>query len=107
MVKQIEVRDAGTTMPMLAIQVSGADGWLFRRAGFGDHPLVILINLAQMGCQYDPYSWSTCARTVPEAHRYITDHWADVQHGDVVDVEFILGERPTKKTSERALECGS
>ena len=58
-IKQIEVRDAGTFIPMLAIQVSGEDGWLFRRAGFGSHPLVILINLVQMGCQYDPYAWST------------------------------------------------
>lgn len=103
-IKQLEIRDTATTMPMLAMQVSGEDGWLFRRAGFGSQPLVIFINLCKMECQYDPYSWNTGARTVPEAHRYITEHWADVQDGDVIDVEFILGERPEKKTSEREVE---
>jgi hypothetical protein len=104
-IKQLEIRDRGTTMPMLAISVSGGDGWLLRRAGFGITPLVILIALSKMECQYDPYSWSTRARTVPEAHRYITAHWTEIQDNDVIDVEFILGERATKKASERELEA--
>ena len=105
-VKQLEVRDRGTFMPMLAIKVSGVDGWLFRRAGFGSQPLIILMNLVRMECQYDPWSWPTQARTVPAAHRYITANWDEILDGDVIDVEFILGERPSKKTSERSLESG-
>jgi len=103
-IKQLEIRDSGTTMPMLAIEVSGDDGWILRRAGFGSQPLVILVNLCDMKCQYDPYSWGTRARTVPTAHHYISEHWAEIADNDVIDVEFILGERATKKTSERFLE---
>ena len=35
------------------------------------------------------------------AHDYIAEHWAELDDGDVIDVEFILGEKPTKKISER------
>ena len=36
------------------------------------------------------------------AHNYIATHWHDLVDGDVVDVEFILGETAEKKISERA-----
>jgi len=35
------------------------------------------------------------------AHKYIIDHWVDLKEGDVVDVEFILGEASEKKISQR------
>jgi hypothetical protein len=49
----------------------------------------------------DPYGWSRDTRTYRVAHEYIYDHWAELKDGDVVDVEFILGETTEKKTSER------
>lgn len=98
--KLLEIRDRNTTIPALAIQVSGADGFLMRRAGFGS-PMVLLINLARMTCAYDPYSWmSHDGRTMPNAHRYIETAWDALRDGAVVDVEFILGETSTPKESE-------
>jgi hypothetical protein len=35
------------------------------------------------------------------AHHYIYDHFDELDDGDVVDVEFILGETAIKKVSER------
>ena len=103
-IKQLEIRDQATCMPMLAIEVTGKDGWLMWRAGFGVIPCIIFINLCKMECQYDPYSWNTSARTVPIAHEWIRTHWEEIQNEDVIDVEFLLGEKPTKKISERTPE---
>ena len=35
------------------------------------------------------------------AHRFVIDNWATIQSGQVVDVEFILGETKQPKCSER------
>lgn len=96
--KLLEIRDRHTFIPALAIQVSGADGYLLRRAGF-ESPMVYLIALATQRCQYDPFSWGN--RTMNTAHQYIEAHWDALADGDVVDVEFVLGETPTPKRSER------
>ena len=40
-------------------------------------------------------------RTWFVAHAHIIANWDSLSDGDVVDVEFILGEKPTAKTSER------
>jgi hypothetical protein len=96
--KLIEVRDRGTFIPALAIRVSGDDGYLARRAGFHS-PLVILIHLETMECNYDPWNWRS-PRTMPRAHRYIENCWNRLKSGDVVDVEFLLGETQAPKISE-------
>gem|GEM_PF-2943358 len=50
---------------------------------------------------YDPYDWSGTPRTYREAHKYIKQNWGILESGDVIDVEFILGETDTCKISER------
>lgn len=35
-----------------------------------------------------------------EAHKYIQQHWDELQSGEVVDVEYILGETTVKKESD-------
>lgn len=100
--KFIEIRDAGTFIPALAIWINQNDGYLARRAGFGSKHCVYLIMLATERCAYDPYSWQTSdARTMPVAHEWIEKNWDDVTDGMVVDVEFILGLRDAPKRSER------
>ena len=47
----------------------------------------------------DPHYWND--RTRMTAHQYIIDHWHELSDGDVIDVEFILGEKSTRKISER------
>jgi len=96
----LEIRDRGTTIPALAIQVSGADGWIMRRAGF-ETPMVYLIMLATQRCQYDPFQWAGGTRTMSVAHQYIEREWATLKDEDVIDVEFILGETKAAKQSDR------
>lgn len=95
--KLFEIRDRYTLVPALAIQVSGFDGYLMRRAGFNG-PMVYLVELATQKAHYDPYTWGN--RTMRTAHQFIEAHFEELASGDVIDVEFILGESTTKKQSE-------
>ena len=106
--KLFEVRDRATFIPVMAIHIDGncadQEDWLLRRSGYGKgegRNYVYLIHLQTGEGQYDPYKWGCCSRTLHEAHRYITEHFDELQTGDVIDVEFILGESAIKKTTER------
>lgn len=105
--KLFEVRDAGTFIPVVATLCiergsSEANRYLLSRAGFGaDRPCVMLATLEGGEAQHDPYDWRRRARTIPVAHKYITEHWHELTSGDVVDVEFITGVTSTCKVSER------
>lgn len=98
-VKLLEIRDVMTFIPAMAIRVSGEDGYLMRRAGFGP-PLIYLITLSTALAHYDPYGWTGRARTMPVAHQYIEAHFDELTDGSVVDVQFILGETSTPELSE-------
>lgn len=95
--KLFEICDRGTCIAALAIQVSGADGALMQRAGFNS-PMVYLIMLATEQAHYDPWAWRN--RTMGTAHRYIAESFADLVDGQVVDVEYLLGETPEPKRPE-------
>lgn len=97
--KFLEIRDAATFIPALAVRISREDGYLARRAGFGP-PCVYLIKLAIEQCACDPYSWGSGSRTMTVAHEYIQEHWDELRDGQVVDVEFILGLTKASKESE-------
>ncbi|MCC6776677.1 MAG: hypothetical protein IT537_08585 [Hyphomicrobiales bacterium] len=123
--KALEIRDEGTFIPALAINMTpgepypkdgtfsedefkhmvedhGARHWLLRRCGYAcdGRPNVILTRLDGNGrATNDPYAWG--GRTWPIAHKYIIEHWSELRDGVVIDVEFILGERPEPKVSER------
>lgn len=102
--KVLEIRDRATFIPVLAvlIDVKAADDasrYLLRRAGFGEYPFVLLTKLNAVESQYNPYEWG--GRTMPAAHDYIEKHWSELVSGDVVDVEYILGETSRPKRSER------
>jgi hypothetical protein len=88
--KLLEIRDSATTIPALAIQVSGLDGWLVRRAGY-DSPLIILMRLVDCEAHYDAHQWKGDTRTMPTAHSYIAEHWRELKSGDMVDVMELLG----------------
>lgn len=97
--KMLEVRDSATTIPALAIAVEGSDGWLARRAGYGDR--CILFGYLNGGkFSYDPYDWDG-GRTMKHAHHYVIENWDTLQNGDIVDVEFILKATTEKKVSEQ------
>jgi hypothetical protein len=106
-VKCLELRDANTFVPVICVRpvpMNEAQRYLLRRDGYrGDvtEPCIIMIDAQCRGVAYDPYEWRGDRRTKPQAHKYIADHWRDLKDGDVIDVQFILGETTSPKLSER------
>lgn len=116
-IKAFEIRDKGTFIPVVAIQMvprkvfqspeyvdHEAERYLLRRAGFGfDDPSVILCRMEASGVDrnatYDPYSWGNGTMTV--AHLHIQKNFDSLNSGDVIDVQFILNETQKPKRSER------
>lgn len=117
--KALEIRDRGTFIPALAVDMNPSSDitlapedsikkkfsqrYLLRRAGFScdDSPCVVLTYMHAKGhAFYNAYDWPENPRTMRAAHLYITEHWNDLKDGDVIDVEFILGETTEKKPSE-------
>lgn len=104
-VKLLEVRDRNTFIPVAAIKMfpaNEAQRFLLARVGFRDGMSVTLMRLNDQKATADVYQWGSGERTMPNAHLYIEKHFDELHDGDVVDVEFILGERSRPKQSERA-----
>jgi hypothetical protein len=74
----------------------------WRRAGYETLELYVLLAPLEGSrkgrIEYDPYAWGD--RTTYTVHMHLTQHWNEIQSGDLLDVEFILGEKPAPKTSE-------
>lgn len=106
-IKCLEIRDANTFIPVICIRPvpdNEAQRYLVCRDGYrGDETerCIIMIDAQCRGVAYDPYDWVKDTRTKRTAHAHIEQNWADLRDGDVIDVEFILGEATTKKSSER------
>jgi hypothetical protein len=115
-VKLLEVRDSGTTIICLAakfLDLTEWEKWAVGRAGYGgdegDRGWYVLLCPLNGGTDHaftDPYDWNTArgGRTMFEAHKWLRDTdgaWDSLGGGDVLDVEFILGERSEPKESER------
>lgn len=121
--KTFEVRDEGTFVALLAVDMNpvvpvrrmdprdfsesmydaAAQHYLLRRVGYpcDGSPNIVITKLSADGdraCN-DPHYWKD--RTFAVAHTYIIEHWNDLRDGDVVDVQFILGETKAPKVSER------
>lgn len=108
-VKILEIRDEGTFFPMLCINLGKAGNeaqrYLMHRVGYpldGD-PNVAVCHLRCGNDKITNDPWQQGDRTYHYAHKYILDRWNELVDGDVIDVQFILGETATKKTSERDL----
>lgn len=105
--KALEIRDKATFIPILAVNMNsnGIEGqrYLLRRCGYpcDGQPNITITRLSADGTPAwnDPYAWG--GRTFPVAHNYIIENWERLNDGDVVDVEFILGETQAPKRSER------
>jgi hypothetical protein len=116
--KVIEIRDRGTFIPALAIKVTpntmSATDYLLERAGWHESSGIYLMALERpWDCQYDPYQWPSITRTMPLAHMALAGekhpeikpdrakHFDEVEDGEVIDVQYILGETQAPKLSER------
>jgi hypothetical protein len=109
--KALEIRDIGTFIPVIATLMLATgkreiqEGYLLRRNGYSQiHPSVMICRMGANGAKgcasYDPYGWSD-SRTMLTAHEWIEKHWDKIESGDVIDVQFILGETAKPKKSER------
>jgi hypothetical protein len=107
--KTIEIRDRMTFIPALAVSLKPGnldDLYLLVRGGYDVAPgskvnYVVLWRLEGGGPMYwSPDDWGDQPRTMKAAHEHIWLHWNEVESGDVVDVEFILGETDEPKVSE-------
>lgn len=110
-VKLFEIRDRATFIPVICIKLSIdnddvkqviKEDYLLKRAGYGNDPerYVLMTRLSGDGmCNYDIYAWG--GRTYLIAHEHIIEYWDTLVSGDVIDVEFILGETKEIKISER------
>ena len=101
--KMLEIRDKGTFVPALAVRLESrrvAEGYLLGRAGFvRGRSWTLLIHLTGLRVQWDPVGWGD--RTMQAAHRYVELMFDELEPGEVVDVEHVLGETETAKGSER------
>ena len=100
--KLFEIRDRDTFIPVMAIAFSGGDHPLLRQAGYGrGTPYVIVIKLTGgvEEAHDSAFGWPN-RRTMTNAHLYIEKEWDTLVDGDVIDVEFILGETSVKKTPQ-------
>lgn len=101
----LEVRDRGTLIPVMATYISDINGEtveenkLISRAGYGHIGMTILTILESGKSSNDPFKWDE-SRTMHNAHFYIHKNFNKLKSGDVIDVEFILGETNVKKKSE-------
>lgn len=103
--KLLEIRDAGTFIPIIAVELNGADHYLLRHAGYGRRRYISIASLNKGILTYNAYDHGS-TRTMHEAHKYIIENWDDIKNGDVIDVEFILGMTTKKKMSQQFEEDG-
>ena len=114
--KVIEIRDEGTCIPAIAIRMVSLDTitrHYLKRSGYPDghdRPASIMLMRIHDGkATNDPYEWPDLTgdrRTMPTAHKWIIENWDELEHGQVVDVEFILGIASEPKIAERLTVFG-
>lgn len=100
--KTIEIRDEGTHIPAIAIYIDSEnrqEDYPLRRAGYINGKYVILMKLIHSEVFFDPYNWE--GRTMQTAHLELIRNWQNYKSGDVLDVQFVLGETTVKKESEK------
>ena len=106
--KFIEIRDAGTRVDAIAIRMSSSDPiphyYLCRSGHPADGSSIMLMCVYDGKATNDPYEWEKVGmgiRTMGNAHNWICEHFDEISDGDVVDVQFLLGETKKPKISER------
>lgn len=103
--KLLEIRDKGTFIIVLCTDMNpdnDVQRWALRQYGYscdGQSNIMVTHATGERMASNDPFFWND--RTWAVAHSFITKNWDDLADGDVVDVEFILGETEVEKISQR------
>jgi hypothetical protein len=104
-IKLFEIRDSATFIPAIAINMSMAtmdrkESYLAGKAGYSLNQLILFGRADNGKLSYNYNEHETPARTMGVAHKYVQEHWTELETGAVIDVEFIEGERSEPKQSE-------
>jgi hypothetical protein len=100
-IKTVEIRDRATLIPAFAIRMLPSDEYelfLFKDAGYRwVDPSIMLIAIESPWHSARSFDeWRNGGRSFPVAHKWIEDHFDEIKNGDVIDVEYILGEKENK-----------
>lgn len=102
--KFIEIRDAGTCITAIAIKTEAENNKeqsFFSRGGWGSNSIILIKTNGESVANHDPFEWRyRNNRTLFEAHRYIEEHFEELNDFQVIDVEYILGIKDEPKHSE-------
>lgn len=109
--KLFELRDRGTFLPVICIKLDPSkeeERYLLAMTGYGLQPKTqgeyILMGRLRDGnlkCCPEEQDGYPGVRTLWVAHQHIQKHFDELTTGDVIDVEFILGETTEAKKSQR------
>jgi len=103
--KLFEIRDRGTFFAVMATKMEDDnyyERFLLNHHGYSRNADLITmkhISVSQTRALVYPENIGWGDRTYQTAHKYIYENWEELESGDVVDVEHILGE--TSKPSKR------
>lgn len=103
--KLFEIRDSATFIPVIATLLESdvyEESYLLGRSGYQNYDgptSVIVTRLNDCLSANDPHEWTN--RTMYVAHKHIERHFHDLKTGDVIDVQYLLGETSVPKVSER------
>jgi hypothetical protein len=99
-VKYIKILDRGVSIPaavMKAAYSNEEQRQILRDADLHSNS-ILLMNLVDKVVKSDPIHWFT--RTMTTAHKHLNENFDLIKDGEVIDVEFILGETTMKRTWE-------
>lgn len=102
-IKLFEVRDAATFMPVMVTKLISRnikESYLMSHVGLNKPGLFsFLYTVLNTGeSSLDAYDWHNRTRKI--SHQFIEANWDQLFSGQVIDVEFILGETKEPKISE-------
>ena len=107
--KMFEVWDSTTFIPVLAIKLDPrndaerylleADGYIAWSQDYNEDYVLLAKLSGDPRIASEPYDWYD--RAMLQAHKYIRKNWDAIESGEVVDVEYILGEVSEPKTTRR------
>lgn len=109
--KLFEVRDRMTFVPVICIKLvpeNEPERYLVAMSGYGlredkQGQIILMARLNDLNFVDSPFGHHGFpgVRTMGMAHQHIIKHWYELTTGDVIDVEFILGEKEAPKKSQR------
>ena len=102
-IKIIEIRDRGTYIPVMAIKMQSdnpAEQYHLKDQGYSeDYPCIMVVRMEKGHiATYNASDYGD--RTMCQSHLHIIEHYDRLKSGDVVDVEYVLGEVDKPKVSQ-------